>query len=314
MKKAFLFPGQGSQKIGMGKNLSDNFDVAKKVFEEVDEALEFKLSDLIWNGEIDELTLTENAQPAIMANSMAIWYTLKSEGYIIDNDCVVAGHSLGEYSALCAVGSLSLSQTAKLLRIRGRAMQNAVKFEMGAMAAIIGLNFGEVSKVIEEVKKTEFCEIANYNEPNQIVISGFKKAILLAVEIAKTYGAKRCILLNVSAPFHCKLMKPAAEIMKKELDNCKIKKPNCPIIMNVDAELHNDEDNIKYNLYKQITDIVRWKEIIEKINSLNFQNAFEIGNGRTLSSLVRKISPNLKCDVISDTKNINAFFEDKNYD
>tara|TARA_B100001057_G_C22793288_1_gene928517 strand:- start:558 stop:1502 length:945 start_codon:yes stop_codon:yes gene_type:complete len=314
MKKAFLFPGQGSQKIGMGKELSDNFDVAKKVFEEVDEALEFKLSDLIWNGEIDKLTLTENAQPAIMANSMAIWYTLKSEGYLIENNCVVAGHSLGEYSALCAAGSLSLSQTAKLLRLRGRAMQNAVKLELGAMAAIIGLDFDQVSKVIEEAKKVEYCEIANYNEPNQIVISGFKKAILLSIEIAKKYGAKRCILLNVSAPFHCELMKPAAEIMKKELDDCKIAKPSCPIIMNVDAKLHNDKDNIKNNLYKQITDMVRWKEIIEKINSLNFQYSFEIGNGRTLSSFVRKISPELKCEAISDIKNINAFFEDKNYD
>ena len=308
MKKAFLFPGQGSQKIGMGKNLSDNFDVAKKVFEEVDEALEFKLSDLIWNGEIDELTLTENAQPAIMANSMAIWYTLKSEGYIIDNDCVVAGHSLGEYSALCAVGSLSLSQTAKLLRIRGRAMQNAVKFEMGAMAAIIGLNFGEVSKVIEEVKKTEFCEIANYNEPNQIVISGFKKAILLAVEIAKTYGAKRCILLNVSAPFHCKLMRNATLKMEKIINKQNLKELKYKVVSNVTASKYDNNEEIKKLLIEQIEKPVRWRESINYMILNGTSEFVEIGPGKVLSGLIKRINKDVKVlniDKVEDIQSLN---------
>ena len=314
MKKIFLFPGQGSQKIGMGKALAENFTEAKRIFEEVDDALNFKLSDLIWNGDMEKLTLKENAQPAIMVNSLAIWNILKSEGLFLDADCIVAGHSLGEYSALCAAGSLTISQTARLLKIRGRAMQNAVKSGDGAMAAILGLDFKKIETIVKRVQMKEVCEIANYNEENQIVISGYKNAVLAAMEMAKKEGAKRSILLNVSAPFHCSLMEPAAKIMKDEIQKSKIFIPECPIIMNVDAKIHKEVEIIRKNLFKQITKIVKWKESIQNLSNNGYLNAFEIGNGKTLSGLTKKISPNIKCLSISEIENIKSFFEEINND
>ncbi|MEO0767019.1 MAG: ACP S-malonyltransferase, partial [Pseudomonadota bacterium] len=235
MSIAFVFPGQGAQTIGMGRALADAYPAARAVFEEVDEALGESLSALIWEGDQDTLTLTQNAQPALMATSMAAMRALEAEGISVEHASCVAGHSLGEYSALCAAGVFSVADTARLLRTRGRAMQDAVPVGVGAMAAVLGLDFQAVSEVADEAAQGEVCQVANDNDPGQVVVSGHKAAVERACEIAKGRGAKRALLLPVSAPFHCALMEPAARVMKDALADVEMNPPRVPVVTNVRA-------------------------------------------------------------------------------
>ena len=273
---AFLFPGQGAQTIGMGKDLAENFSVSKDVFEEVNDALEQDLSSLIWDGDIDTLTLTENAQPALMATSIAAVKALESEGIEFNQASFIAGHSLGEYSALCAAGSLNIHDTAKLLRIRGKAMQDAVPIGIGAMAAILGLDFNTVNKIAKSIGNDQVCQAANDNDPGQVVISGHKEAVEQTIELAKAAGAKRAILLPVSAPFHCALMQPAADAMSEALDGIELESPSVPLVANVKASQETNGSIIKELLIEQVTGSVRWRESIEYISLHGVTDVFEI--------------------------------------
>ena len=303
---AFLFPGQGAQAIGMGKDLAENFLVSKNVFEEVNDALGQDLSGLIWNGDIETLTLTENAQPALMATSIAAIKALEAEGIKFDQASYIAGHSLGEYSALCAAGSLSLTDTAKLLRIRGKAMQDAVPFGVGAMAAILGLDFETVSQITNLSSDDQICQAANDNDPGQVVISGHKNAVDQTIELAKDAGAKRAVLLPVSAPFHCSLMQPAADIMAKALNDIKLEDPIVPLVANVRANEQNNGDIIKDLLIEQVTGSVRWRESIEFMISKGVSEVFEIGAGKALSGMVRRINKEICVNQVFDTKSVHA--------
>ena len=303
---AFLFPGQGAQAIGMGKDLAENFLVSKNVFEEVNDALGQDLSGLIWNGDIETLTLTENAQPALMATSIAAIKALEAEGIKFDQASYIAGHSLGEYSALCAAGSLSLTDTAKLLRIRGKAMQDAVPFGLGAMAAILGLDFETVSQITNLSSDDQICQAANDNDPGQVVISGHKNAVDQTIELAKDAGAKRAVLLPVSAPFHCSLMQPAADIMAKALNDIKLKDPIVPLVANVRANEQNNGDMIKDLLIEQVTGSVRWRESIEFMISKGVSEVFEIGAGKALSGMVRRINREINVNQVFDTSSVHA--------
>ena len=303
---AFLFPGQGAQAIGMGKDLAENFLVSKNVFEEVNDALGQDLSGLIWNGDIEILTLTENAQPALMATSIATIKALEAEGIKFDQASYIAGHSLGEYSALCAAGSLSLTDTAKLLRIRGKAMQDAVPFGLGAMAAILGLDFETVSKIANLSSDDQICQAANDNDPGQVVISGHKNAVDRTIELAKDAGAKRAVLLPVSAPFHCSLMQPAADIMAKALNEIKLEDPIVPLVANVRANEQNNGDMIKDLLIEQVTGSVRWRESIEFMSSKGVSEVFEIGAGKALSGMVRRIDREISVNQVFDTSSVHA--------
>jgi len=303
---AFLFPGQGAQAIGMGKDLAENFLVSKNVFEEVDDALGQDLSGLIWDGDIETLTLTENAQPALMATSIAAIKALEDEGIKFDQASYIAGHSLGEYSALCAAGSLSLTDTAKLLRIRGKAMQDAVPFGLGAMAAILGLDFETVSQITNLSSDDQICQAANDNDPGQVVISGHKNAVDQTIELAKDAGAKRAVLLPVSAPFHCSLMQPAADIMAKALNDIKLEDPIVPLIANVSANEQNNGDVIKDLLIEQVTGSVRWRESIEFMSSKGVSEVFEIGAGKALSGMVRRINREISVNQVFDTSSVHA--------
>jgi len=303
---AFLFPGQGAQAIGMGKDLAENFLVSKNVFEEVNDALGQNLSGLIWDGDIDTLTLTENAQPALMATSIAAIKALEDEGIKFDQASYIAGHSLGEYSALCAAGSLSLTDTAKLLRIRGKAMQDAVPFGLGAMAAILGLDFETVSQITNLSSDDQICQAANDNDPGQVVISGHKNAVDQTIELAKDAGAKRAVLLPVSAPFHCSLMQPAADIMAKALNDIKLEDPNVPLVANVRANEQNNGDMIKDLLIEQVTGSVRWRESIEFMSSKGVSEVFEIGAGKALSGMVRRINREISVNQVFDTSSVRA--------
>lgn len=303
---AFLFPGQGAQAIGMGKDLAENFLVSKNVFEEVNDALGQDLSGLIWNGDIETLTLTENAQPALMATSIAAIKALEDEGIKFDQASYIAGHSLGEYSALCAAGSLSLTDTAKLLRIRGKAMQDAVPFGLGAMAAILGLDFETVSQITNLSSDDQICQAANDNDPGQVVISGHKNAVDQTIELAKDAGAKRAVLLPVSAPFHCSLMQPAADIMAKALNDIKLEDPNVPLVANVRANEQNNGDMIKDLLIEQVTGSVRWRESIEFMSSKGVSEVFEIGAGKALSGMVRRINREISVNQVFDTSSVHA--------
>ena len=303
---AFLFPGQGAQAIGMGKDLAENFLVSKNVFEEVNDALGQDLSGLIWDGDIETLTLTENAQPALMATSIAAIKALEDEGIKFDQASYIAGHSLGEYSALCAAGSLSLTDTAKLLRIRGKAMQDAVPFGLGAMAAILGLDFETVSQITNLSSDDQICQAANDNDPGQVVISGHKNAVDQTIELAKDAGAKRAVLLPVSAPFHCSLMQPAADIMAKALNDIKLEDPNVPLIANVRANEQNNGDMIKDLLIEQVTGSVRWRESIEFMSSKGVSEVFEIGAGKALSGMVRRINREISVNQVFDTSSVHA--------
>ena len=303
---AFLFPGQGAQTIGMGKDLAENFSVSKDVFEEVNDALEQDLSSLIWDGDIDTLTLTENAQPALMATSIAAVKALESEGIEFNQASFIAGHSLGEYSALCAAGSLNIHDTAKLLRIRGKAMQDAVPIGIGAMAAILGLDFNTVNKIAKSIGKDQVCQAANDNDPGQVVISGHKEAVEQTIELAKAAGAKRAILLPVSAPFHCALMQPAADAMSEALDGIKLESPSVPLVANVKASQEINGSIIKELLIEQVTGSVRWRESIEYISSHGVTDVFEVGAGKALSGMVRRIDREINVNQVFDTNSVNA--------
>jgi [acyl-carrier-protein] S-malonyltransferase len=292
MTAAFTFPGQGSQAVGMGKALADAFPVAKAVFDEVDAALGEKLTEVIWNGPAETLQLTENAQPALMAVSLATLRVLETEaGFDVGRDAAfVAGHSLGEYSALAAAGSLTISDTARLLRTRGLAMQRAVPVGVGAMAALLGLDFEAATAVAEEAAQGQVCQAANDNGGGQVVVSGDKTAVDRAVEIAKAKGAKRAMLLPVSAPFHCRLMQPAADAMAQALAEVTIKAPAAPLVANVLAQPVTSPEEIRRLLVEQVTGTVRWRESVAFMAGQGVTHFFEIGAGKVLSGLVKRIT------------------------
>ncbi len=296
MSKALVFPGQGSQAVGMGKALSDSFAVAREVFQEVDEALGQKLSAIMFEGPEDALNATENTQPAIMACSIAALRVMEKEaGLDVAKMICVAGHSLGEYSALCAAGSLSLADCAKLLRIRGSAMQQAVPMGKGAMAALIGPDMAVVKEVVAEAAKQSggVVEVANHNGAAQIVISGEVAAVEAAMEIAKGRGAKRAVKLAVSAPFHCSLMQPAADRMKDALGAVRVNVPVVPLIANVTAEPVSEPDAIRALLVQQVTGMVRWVESVERMAVMNVVQAIEVGHGNVLAGLIKRIVPDM---------------------
>ncbi|GGA21130.1 ACP S-malonyltransferase [Neptunicoccus cionae] len=309
MTRAFVFPGQGAQTIGMGKAFADAYPAAKAVFDEVDEALGESLSGLIWEGDIETLTLTQNAQPALMATSMAAMAALKSEGVTIEAASYVAGHSLGEYSALCAAGSISLADTARLLRIRGEAMQAAVPVGVGAMAALLGLDFATATQVAEEAAQGEVCQAANDNDPAQVVVSGHKAAVERALVIAKEKGAKRAMLLPVSAPFHCALMQPAADRMAEALAEVTINDPAVPLIANVRAEAVTDAAVIRDLLVEQVTGSVRWRESIGYVAAQGVSEVYEIGAGKALSGMIRRIAKEIECVAVNDPDGVKAAAE-----
>ena len=290
MKSAFVFPGQGSQYVGMGSTLANNFPKARLVFEEVDEALGESLSKLIWEGDISNLTLTRNAQPALMATSIAALKALESEGFSVSDLSYMAGHSLGEYSALCAAGALTLYDCSKLLRSRGDAMQSAVQVGEGAMVAIIGLSSDQVNELIKEVNPAGICEVANDNEPSQVVISGNKKTVNQISEAAKERGARRALQLPVSAPFHCSLMSPAREKMSEALENVIIKVPVVPIVSNVLALPITDPISIRLRLLDQVVGMVRWRESVCFMKNNGVMRFVELGAGKVLSGLIRRIT------------------------
>lgn len=304
---AFTFPGQGSQAVGMGKDLAEAYPEARAVFEEVDEALGQKLSDIMWNGPEDTLTLTANAQPALMAVSIATMRVLEARGLnLADKVAYVAGHSLGEYSALCAAGTFSLSDTAKLLRIRGDAMQSAVPVGQGAMAAIIGLEHGDVESICAEAKAEGVCQIANDNGGGQLVISGSKPAVEKAAALATEKGAKRAILLAVSAPFHSDLMAPAADAMRHALAKVEKKIPVVPVVANVRAAPVSDADEIAQLLVTQVTGQVRWRETVEWFGANGVTTLYEIGSGKVLTGLARRIDKNISGVAVNTPADIDA--------
>ncbi len=310
MKAAFTFPGQGSQSPGMGKSLADSFSEAKAVFEEVDDALGEKLSAIIFEGPEDTLTLTANAQPALMAVSMAAMRALESRGFSLpDSALFVAGHSLGEYSALCAAGSISVADTARLLRIRGNAMQAAVPVGKGAMAAIIGLETDEVEAICAAAKGSGTCQIANDNGGGQLVISGSKAEVEAAAEVAKEKGAKRALLLPVSAPFHSAMMAPAADAMREALAKVEVNAPVVPLVANVLAAPITDPDEIRNRLVEQVTGQVRWRESITWLGENGVDTLVEVGSGKVLSGLARRINRDLASLAVGSAEDVEAFFE-----
>lgn len=290
MSLAFVFPGQGAQTIGMGADLAQAYPAAKAVFDEVDEALGEKLSALIWEGEAETLTLTENAQPALMATSLAAVRALEAEGVSITDAAFVAGHSLGEYSALCAAGAFSITDTAKLLRTRGLAMQSAVPVGEGAMAAVLGLGVEDVDAIAQEAAGDDVCQVANENDPMQTVISGSKAAVERAIVLAKEKGAKRALLLPVSAPFHCELMAPAADVMAQALAEVNIHAPSVPVVANVAAEAVSSPDMIRDLLVKQVSGRVRWSASVAWMADNGVDAFWELGAGKALSGMIRRIA------------------------
>ncbi|MTH63385.1 ACP S-malonyltransferase [Paracoccus shanxieyensis] len=288
--RAFVFPGQGAQVIGMGRDLAEAYPAAREVFAEVDAALGEDLSDLIWNGDIDTLTLTQNAQPALMATSIAALRALEAEGFGIGDAAFVAGHSLGEYSALCAAGALSLADTARLLRLRGQAMQEAVPVGVGAMAAILGLDFAAVEDLAREAAQGEVCQAANDNDPAQVVVSGHKGAVERAAALAKERGAKRALMLPVSAPFHSALMQPAAAVMAEALAAVEIAAPAVPLVANVRASAVTDPAEIRQLLVEQVTGSVRWRESVGYLADAGVTEFWEIGAGKALSGMIKRIA------------------------
>jgi [acyl-carrier-protein] S-malonyltransferase len=300
MALAFIAPGQGAQFVGMGLELTKSYPQSRSVYEEVDDALGEKLSDLIWYGSIEDLTLTENAQPALMATTLAVFRALQSEGLKLSDAKFVAGHSLGEYSALAMAGSLSISDAAKLLRVRGRAMQNAVPVGVGAMAAILGLTYSDLVAITKQAAGDGVCQAANDNDPSQVVVSGHKDAVERAMEIAKEAGAKRVVLLPVSAPFHSELMAPASLEMKDALSSISLVKPSIPLVSNVKAQAVSLPAEIRSLLVEQVTGVVRWRESIEWMVSNGVTEMMEIGAGRALSGMVRRINRSISCVSVSN--------------
>ena len=314
MTTAFVFPGQGSQTVGMGKALADAFPASREVFAAVDEALGEKLSKLIFEGPEAELTLTANAQPALMATSMAALRALETEaGLDVARDAAfVAGHSLGEYSALCAAGSISIADAARLLRIRGQAMQKAVPAGEGAMAAILGLDFADVSAVALQAASDLYltgaiCEAANDNGGGQVVISGTKAAVERAMELAKLKGAKRALLLPVSAPFHCALMAPAAEAMAQALETVQFHAPKAPLVANVSAGPLTDPTQIRASLVAQVTGTVRWRESVAYMAGQGVTRFVEIGAGKVLAGLVKRIADGATSVSVGTPADVEAF-------
>jgi [acyl-carrier-protein] S-malonyltransferase len=287
--RAFVFPGQGAQTIGMGRELAENWPAARAVFAEVDEALGQNLSALVWEGDIAELTLTANAQPALMATSLAAIRALEAEGVSVTSAAFVAGHSLGEYSALAAAGAIGLADTARLLRIRGAAMQQAVPVGEGAMAALLGLDFATATDVATEAAQGQVCQAANDNDPAQVVVSGHRAAVERAVELARARGAKRALLLPVSAPFHCALMQPAADAMAEALAAVHIAPPVVPLVANVRAEAVSDPAMIRALLVEQVTGSVRWRESVQWMGAQGVTSFWEVGAGKALSGMIRRI-------------------------
>ena len=304
---AFTFPGQGSQIVGMGRDLAEAFPAARAVFAEVDEALGEKLSQIIWEGPSDALTLTENTQPALMAVSCAVMRVLETEkGVRVGAAQLVAGHSLGEYAALAAAGALSLADTARLLRLRGRAMQEAVPVGEGAMAALLGVDVEAAAKVAAEAAGLTglVCDVANDNAPGQVVISGAKAAVEKAMELSKDYGARRAIPLPVSAPFHCALMRPAAERMAVALGEVTIRPPVVPVVANVLAQAISDPEAIRRHLVEQVTEAVRWRESVIYMADQGVRVLYEIGAGRVLSGLARRIDDRLEGRAVGTVADI----------
>ncbi|TFL18612.1 ACP S-malonyltransferase [Jannaschia formosa] len=297
--RAFVFPGQGAQTIGMGRELADAYPAARAVFDAVDAALGEDLSGLIWSGSIDDLTLTRNAQPALMATSIAALRALEAEGVSVARHAAyVAGHSLGEYSALVAAGALDLGDAARLLRIRGEAMQSAVPVGEGAMAALLGMGFEEAQAVARDAADGQVLQAANDNDPTQVVISGHRAAVERAVALAKDRGAKRAMLLPVSAPFHCQLMDPAADVMAEALDDVEIADPVVPLIANVTAEPASDSTRIRSLLVDQVTGSVRWRESVLTLANSGVTEIWEIGAGKALSGMIRRIDKSIATRAI----------------
>jgi [acyl-carrier-protein] S-malonyltransferase len=309
MAVAYVFPGQGSQAVGMGKALAENFPAARAVFEEVDDALGEKLSSIIFGGPAETLMLTENTQPALMAVSLATLRVLEGEaGLDLAREAAfVAGHSLGEYSALAAAGALTVADTARLVRIRGRAMQKAVPVGVGAMAALIGLEFGQAAAVAAEAAQGQVCQAANDNGAEQVVVSGDKAAVERAVEIAKGQGAKRAAVLPVSAPFHCALMQPAARVMAEALANVAVGRPCVPLVANVVAKPVSEPAAIVDGLIAQVTGTVRWRESVEFMASAGVRTFYEVGAGKVLTGLVKRIAPGATGVAIGSPADIATF-------
>jgi [acyl-carrier-protein] S-malonyltransferase len=309
MPTAFLFPGQGSQSLGMGKALAGDFPAAREVFEAVDAALGMKLTDIMWNGPEEALTLTVNAQPALLAVSIAVLRVLQEERGLdlATHAAFLAGHSLGEYSALAAAGSLSLADAARLLRIRGEAMQKAVPVGQGAMAALLGLDYEAAAAVAAEAAEGEVCAAANDNAPGQVVVSGSVAAVDRAIAIAKASGARRAVLLPVSAPFHCALMAPAAEAMRAALAETKVETPVVPVIANVTAAPVHDPDDIRRRLVEQVTGTVRWRESVAYMAARGVTRYVELGAGKVLTGLVRRIAPDADAQAVGTPDDVAAF-------
>jgi [acyl-carrier-protein] S-malonyltransferase len=308
MIAAFIFPGQGSQAIGMGKALADAHPAARAVFGEVDAALGQKLSDIMWSGPAETLTLTENAQPALMAVSMAVMRVLESEhGLSLAKAAkFVAGHSLGEYAALAAAGTFSIADAARLLKLRGQAMQKAVPVGVGAMAALLGVDIATARKIAAEAAQGDICDVANDNDPTQVVLSGHKTAIDRVAEVGKAHGLRRAMPLPVSAPFHCRLMQPAADAMAEALAKVAMKAPVVPVISNVLAAPISDPGEIRKRLVEQVTGTVRWRECVLAMRDAGVTQFYEIGSGKVLSGLAGRIDKSLKSTPIGTPDDIKA--------
>ncbi|MDO8838251.1 MAG: ACP S-malonyltransferase [Parvibaculum sp.] len=311
MTRAFIFPGQGSQTVGMGRELGEAFASAREVFDEVNEALGQNLTKLMWEGPQEDLTLTENAQPAIMAVSLAVMRVLESEGGVslAGKAAFVAGHSLGEYSALAAAGAFTLSDTARLLKIRGQAMQRAVPVGAGAMAAVLGLEYEAAAEVAAEAAQGEVCAAANDNGGGQVVVSGARAAVERAIEIAKTKGAKRSMLLPVSAPFHCALMQPAADEMAEALASVELKAPVVPLVANVTASRVADPATIRQLLVEQVTGMVRWRESVLYMEAQGVSGFVEIGTGKALSGMVKRIAKEPEIHAVGTPADVEAILK-----
>ena len=309
MARAFVFPGQGSQRVGMGSSLCAAFPAARLVFEEVDDALGENLSRVMFDGPDDALTLTENAQPALLALSQAVCKVIETEagGRLGTVSAYVAGHSLGEYSAIAAAGGFSLAEAARLVRRRGRAMQRAVPAGEGAMAAILGLDIDMVGEVVAAAADGDVCTVANDNAPGQVVISGAAAAIDRAVHLAKERGARRCVALPVSAPFHCALMTPAAESMAQALAETRIQAPNPPLIANVTAAPVTDAEDIRELLVEQVTGRVRWRESVMAMKAAGVDTLVELGAGKVLSQMARRIDSELKGVAVETAQDVDTF-------
>ena len=302
MKRAFVFPGQGAQFVGMGKELAKTWTESRRVFEEVDEALGEYLSKLAWSGPAETLTLTENAQPALMATSIAAVKALEAEGVQIDLAQFFAGHSLGEYSALCAAGSVSISDTARLLRTRGRAMQAAVPIGTGAMAVLLGADFEKAQAIAEESREDQVCDAANDNDPKQVVVSGHREAVERAVAIARSRGVRRAVMLQVSAPFHCSLMEPAAAAMEEALELVEFAEPSVPVVSNVSASPETSPARIKELLVRQVTGTVRWRESIQFLAGEGIEEAWELGAGNALTGMIKRTARSIACAPVGEPR------------